>query len=129
MKKDIEEKREPQKKKPPQRVVVAEDDEEDLDTLPSPFDLDELLRVNINVVATSEDLLPAYATLGEAGADIKAAIDKEIVIPAGASCLIPTGLRFDIPNGFEIQVRPRSGLALKHQITVLNTPGTVDSDF
>lgn len=73
--------------------------------------------------------LPHYASLGAAGADVRAHLDKEIVIPSGESAMVPTGLRFAIPHGYEIQVRPRSGLALKNQITVLNTPGTIDSDY
>lgn len=73
--------------------------------------------------------LPFYASAGASGADVKAFITNDIVIPAGGSSLIPTGLRFAIPHGYEIQVRPRSGLALKHQLSVLNTPGTIDADY
>jgi dUTP pyrophosphatase len=73
--------------------------------------------------------LPRYASEGASGADVKAFIKNDIVIPPGSSCLIPTGLRLAIPAGFEIQVRPRSGLALKSQVTVLNTPGTIDADY
>jgi dUTP pyrophosphatase len=72
---------------------------------------------------------PIYASTGASGADVKAFIKADMVIPAGASRLIPTGLKLSIPHGYEIQVRPRSGLALKHQITVLNTPGTIDADY
>lgn len=85
--------------------------------------------VNIDVIAENQDYLPHYASKEAAGADIRAAINADIVIPPGESKLISTGLRFAIPPGYEIQVRPRSGLALKHQITVLNTPGTIDSDY
>lgn len=73
--------------------------------------------------------LPEYAHPGDAGADVCAALDKSIVLHPGEWRLIPTGLRADIPTGYEIQVRPRSGLAMKYGITVLNSPGTVDSSF
>lgn len=72
---------------------------------------------------------PQYASTGASGADVKAFIENDITIPAGGSALIPTGLKFAIPLGYEIQVRPRSGLALKHHISVLNTPGTIDADY
>ena len=71
--------------------------------------------------------LPAYATDGAAGMDLLAA--REMTLPAGGRALVPTGLCIAIPEGFEMQVRPRSGLALKHGVTVLNAPGTVDSDY
>jgi dUTP pyrophosphatase len=73
--------------------------------------------------------LPAYATKGASGADVRAAIDEEIVLLPRERIAIPTKLYFDIPEGYEIQVRPRSGLALKEGITVLNTPGTIDHDY
>lgn len=73
--------------------------------------------------------LPEYQSQGAAGADARARLDETVVIPPGARRLVPTGLRVEIPRGFEIQVRPRSGLALKHGVTVLNSPGTVDSDY
>ena len=72
-------------------------------------------------------LLPTYATVGAAGADVYSA--KDYKIPPGEHKLIDTGLKCGIPAGFEIQVRPRSGLALKSRITVLNSPGTIDSDY
>jgi len=72
---------------------------------------------------------PDYATLGSAGADIKAYLQAPVIIEPGMTALIPTGLRVAIPAGYEMQVRPRSGLALKYGVTVLNTPGTVDSDY
>jgi dUTP pyrophosphatase len=71
--------------------------------------------------------LPAYATEGAAGMDLVAA--REVLLPPGGRALVPTGLCIALPLGFEMQVRPRSGLALKHGITVLNAPGTVDSDY
>jgi dUTP pyrophosphatase len=73
--------------------------------------------------------LPEYQTAGAAGADICAYIDEPVVIPSGSWALIPTGLCFEIPHGFEIQMRPRSGLAAKYGITLLNSPGTIDSDY
>ena len=73
--------------------------------------------------------LPEYAHPGDAGADVCAAIDEPVRLWPAERRLIPTGLKADIPVGFEIQVRPRSGLALKHGITVLNTPGTIDSGY
>lgn len=85
--------------------------------------------LNIKTLIEEGASLPEYASTGAAGADVKAFIKEEITLKPGHSVLIPTGLRFAIPHGFEIQVRPRSGLALKNQITVLNTPGTIDSDY
>ncbi|WP_137155258.1 dUTP diphosphatase [Rhizobium sp. FKL33] len=75
--------------------------------------------------------LPSYETSGAAGMDIRAAApeDQPMVLEAGERALIPTGFVFEIPEGFEVQVRPRSGLALKHGVTCLNTPGTIDSDY
>ena len=75
------------------------------------------------------ELLPVYMTTGAAGADIKAYLQEPITILPGESALIPTGMRMAIPEGFEIQIRPRSGLAMKNQVTVLNTPGTIDADY
>jgi dUTP pyrophosphatase len=85
--------------------------------------------VDIPTVIADEELLPFYMTSGSAGADIKAYLQEPLIIPPGQSALVPTGLFLAIPEGYEIQVRPRSGLALKHQITVLNTPGTIDADY
>ncbi len=74
--------------------------------------------------------LPAYETSGAAGADIRANIpDGPIILAPGARALVPTGLRMAIPQGYEVQIRPRSGLALKHGITLVNSPGTIDSDY
>lgn len=86
-------------------------------------------QIVIPTLAEEEAELPHYASTGAAGADVRAFIKEEKILAPGTSCLIPTGLKFAIPEGFEIQVRPRSGLALKHQVTVLNTPGTVDADY
>ena len=73
--------------------------------------------------------LPAYETAGAAGADLRANLTAPVTLAPMARALIPTGLRMAIPDGFEVQIRPRSGLALKHGMTLLNTPGTIDSDY
>lgn len=73
--------------------------------------------------------LPGYSTAGSAGMDIRAAVEDKIVLQAGEFGIVPTNLIFEIPEGFEIQVRARSGLAIKHGIGVLNSPGTIDSDY
>jgi len=79
--------------------------------------------------AGSDLPLPAYATEGSAGMDLCAAVKENITIVPGEAVLVPTGLRIELPRGFEAQVRPRSGLAIKHGIGVLNSPGTIDSDY
>lgn len=73
--------------------------------------------------------LPAYESAGAAGMDLRAALDTPLILPPGGRALVPTGLALALPDGFEGQVRPRSGLAVKHGVTVLNAPGTVDSDY
>jgi dUTP pyrophosphatase len=73
--------------------------------------------------------LPGYATEGSAGMDIRAAVEDSLVLKANGFCAVPTNLSVEIPEGFEIQVRARSGLAFKHGIGVLNAPGTIDSDY
>ena len=83
----------------------------------------------VKVIKEEGVKLPAYETTGAAGMDVRANITKEIELQPLDRVLIPTGLKFAIPEGYEIQVRPRSGLARKHGLTVLNTPGTIDSDF
>lgn len=86
----------------------------------------KISRVNRNVA----DLpLPRYATEGSAGMDICAAVEGEVVIAPGETALIPSGFSIELPVGFEAQVRPRSGLAAKHGIGILNSPGTIDSDY
>lgn len=85
--------------------------------------------IDVKVYNSSNYPLPEYETLGAAGMDVRAAIDSRIQIWAGCRAVIPTGLYVEIPEGYEIQVRPRSGLALKKGVTVLNTPGTIDSDY
>ncbi len=73
--------------------------------------------------------LPYYATLGAAGMDLMAAIAEPVVMNPGKRAIVPTGLSIGLPEGYEAQVRPRSGLAAKHGVTVLNSPGTIDSDY
>jgi dUTP pyrophosphatase len=87
-------------------------------------------RVKVVRLAHGEGLpLPAYQSAGAAGLDLVAAVAAPVVLRPGQRALIPTGLILQLPAGFEAQVRPRSGLALKHGITVLNGPGTIDSDY
>lgn len=82
------------------------------------------------VVNGFEDIaLPEYSTHGSSGLDLRAAVENDVIIPKGKVSLVPTNLRVEIPHGYEIQVRPRSGLAAKHGIGVLNSPGTIDSDY
>jgi len=73
--------------------------------------------------------LPAYETLGSAGMDLRAAVDADLNLAPGERALVPTGIAIALPPGYEAQVRPRSGLAIKHGITLLNAPGTIDSDY
>lgn len=88
------------------------------------------VSVAIRRLAHGEGLpLPSYATPGSAGLDLLAAVGDPVEIAPGRRALIPTGLAMELPEGYEAQIRPRSGLALKHGITVLNAPGTVDSDY
>ena len=88
------------------------------------------LKVAVQRLPHGADLpLPAYATAQSAGLDLMAAIDGDVTLAPGARQLIPTGLSIALPAGYEAQVRPRSGLAAKHGVTVLNSPGTVDADY
>lgn len=88
------------------------------------------LRLPIMRLPHGMDLpLPAYATSGAAGMDVAAAVDKPVILGAGERLAIPTGFAMAVPAGYEAQIRPRSGLALKHGVTVANAPGTIDSDY
>lgn len=90
----------------------------------------EPLRIEIMVEPEGQGLeLPAYATEGSAGMDLRAAIENEITIAPGERYLVSCGFRMALPEGYEAQVRPRSGLAMRHGITLLNAPGTIDSDY
>lgn len=88
------------------------------------------VRVAVTKRPGAEDLpLPAYATSGAAGLDLRAAVDEPVEVAPGERTVIPTGLSIAVPAGYEAQVRPRSGLALKHGILLPNSPGTIDSDY
>lgn len=88
------------------------------------------ISVAVQRLSHGKDLpLPAYATSGSAGCDLVAAVAEPIELRSGERRLIPTGIAIALPEGFEAQVRPRSGLALKHGVTVLNSPGTIDADY
>jgi dUTP pyrophosphatase len=88
------------------------------------------IAVPVRRLAHAQGLpLPSYATAGAAGMDLTAALDAPLTLAPGGRALVPTGLEIALPQGYEAQVRPRSGLALKHGVTVLNSPGTVDSDY
>lgn len=86
-------------------------------------------KVKVKVVKEKNITLPKYETLGSAGVDIRANIAEPITLKSLERVLIPTGIKMEIPVGYEVQVRPRSGLAIKHGITMLNSPGTIDSDY
>lgn len=85
--------------------------------------------ITVGIKNTSLNELPAYATAGAAGLDIRAMLSESIMLRPMERFAVPTGLYLEIPDGYEAQVRPRSGLALRHGITCLNTPGTIDSDY
>lgn len=90
-------------------------------------------KINIKIQRIDDKFydvsLPEYATEGSSGLDIRATVESEIIIPKGKVVLVPTNLMVEIPFGYEIQIRPRSGLAAKNGIGVLNSPGTIDSDY
>jgi dUTP pyrophosphatase len=86
--------------------------------------------IRIQVLSHAKGLeLPSYASSGAAGADLRAAVDADLEIEPGGRMAVPTGLVMEIPRGWEGQVRPRSGLAIRHGLTVVNAPGTIDSDY
>jgi dUTP pyrophosphatase len=85
--------------------------------------------MKIRVINKSKHGLPAYSTDASAGMDVRANLEKDIVLKPMARILVPTGLFLEIPVGYEAQIRPRSGLAIKNGITILNSPGTIDSDY
>lgn len=90
----------------------------------------EEIQVSIQRMPGTEDLpLPGYMTAQAAGMDLMAAVEAEVTIPPGERKLIPTGVRVAIPEGYEAEIRPRSGLALHHGVTLVNTPGTIDADY
>ena len=85
--------------------------------------------MKVQIINQSKHPLPQYATEQSAGMDLRANLDEPVVMKPLERCLIPTGLYISLPKGFEAQVRPRSGLAIKHGIGVLNSPGTIDADY
>ena len=96
--------------------------------------MNQTVRIHRTENSDTGIALPAYETEGSAGMDIRANFPAElreegVVLPVGARALIPTGMKFEIPLGYEVQIRPRSGLALKHGVTLVNAPGTIDSDY
>jgi len=87
------------------------------------------MSIKVKIINQSSNPLPEYATEGSAGMDLRANIAAPVVLRPFERALVPTGLFIELPHGYEAQVRPRSGLALKHGITCLNSPGTIDSDY
>lgn len=87
------------------------------------------MPIRVRIVNTSHNPLPDYATSGSSGVDIRAHLERTITLQPSERMLVPTGIFVEIPAGYEIQIRPRSGLALKQGITCLNTPGTIDADY
>ncbi|MBI1238084.1 MAG: dUTP diphosphatase [Alphaproteobacteria bacterium] len=88
------------------------------------------MRIDVVRLPHGADLpLPSYETAGAAGLDLRAALSEPLTLQPGKRALIPTGLTIAVPDGFEAQVRPRSGLALRHGVTLVNAPGTIDSDY
>ena len=88
-----------------------------------------MTRISVKIVNRSANELPAYATPGSSGMDIRASLDAPRILKPLERALIPTGIFIELPSGYEMQVRPRSGLAIKQGITCLNTPGTIDEDY
>jgi len=88
-----------------------------------------MVSMKVKIVNKSKHALPQYATVASAGFDVRANIDAPMILKSMERALVPTGLFMELPEGHEAQVRPRSGLALKHGITVLNSPGTIDADY
>ncbi len=86
-------------------------------------------KVKVKIINKSDNPLPGYATEGSAGMDIRANLSETIILKPMERLLVPTGLFIELPDGFEAQVRPRSGLAIKQGITCLNSPGTIDADY
>jgi dUTP pyrophosphatase len=85
--------------------------------------------MRVNIINKSNNALPAYETASSAGMDLRAFLDADVVLKPFECKLIPTGLYIELPDGYEAQIRPRSGLAIKNGITVLNSPGTIDADY
>lgn len=86
-------------------------------------------KVSVKIINKSNNPLPEYSTALSAGMDIRASLEADVVLKPLERTLVPTGLFIELPEGFEAQIRPRSGMALKHGISVLNSPGTIDADY
>lgn len=86
-------------------------------------------NVKVKIINSSGNELPGYSTPSSAGMDVRASLERPMTLQPMQRALVPTGLRVQLPQGYEMQLRPRSGLALKHGITLLNTPGTIDADY
>ncbi len=86
-------------------------------------------KIPVPIQVIDEELIPLYATAYASGCDARASISEPLTIAPNTSAIVPTGIKVALPEGYEIQVRPRSGFAAKNQVTVLNTPGTIDSDY
>ena len=91
--------------------------------------IEVMTTLKVQIVNQSRHPLPSYSTLLSAGMDLRAHLDQPVCLAPGARTLVPTGLYISLPQGYEAQIRPRSGLALKKGITILNTPGTIDADY
>lgn len=89
----------------------------------------KMSELQVKIVNKSDNSLPEYSTLFSAGMDLRAFIENELIIMPGERMLVPTGLYIELPEGYEAQIRPRSGLAIKRGIGILNSPGTIDSDY
>lgn len=89
----------------------------------------ECFLMQVRIKLLKDVSMPAYATAGSAGMDLSAAIENPLILAPGKRILVPTGIAVAVPEGFEMQLRPRSGLAIKHGISLLNTPATIDSDY
>lgn len=100
-----------------------------METNVTPVSLQKRLVVRMKTWPHFKGELPAYQSAGASGFDVRAQLDQALVLAPGERTLIPTGLSFEIPHGFEIQARPRSGWAAKEGLTLLNTPGTIDADY
>lgn len=85
--------------------------------------------IDIKIMALPGAALPVYKSAGASGADISACVSEPVLLRPGDTVLVPTGLSIELPEGYEAQIRPRSGLAIRHGITLLNTPGTIDADY
>lgn len=91
--------------------------------------VEEVFMISLKINLKEGASAPEYSSKGAAGADVRACLDESMTIESGETVLVPTGIYIEIPEGYEAQLRPRSGLALKHGITFLNSPGTIDSDY